>query len=95
MSERDEMGARIAGAPGVSGQEADELRVRVCDCGVIAAGWAQAKCGRNRRLNIRMDCPTCVMTIVSWEVADNDRTTAEEAYVERGTGDQDPTQEKP
>lgn len=55
----------------------DDVIVRVCDCGVIAAGWARARCGRNGQRNMRAECPTRVMRIVAWEDARQDRTPAE------------------
>ena len=33
----------------------------VCECGVVANGFSGARCGRDRRTNIRMECP------VRWE----------------------------
>lgn len=41
--------------------------VMVCECGVIASGWAQARCGRNRVRNISAGCPTRTMQITAWE----------------------------
>jgi hypothetical protein len=36
----------------------------VCACGVVATGYAQARCGRDGRTNIRATCPTCEVAVV-------------------------------
>lgn len=50
-----------------SATDEDEVLVRVCECGVIATGYAKARCGRDGRQNIRGACPTKLMRVVAWE----------------------------
>jgi hypothetical protein len=58
--------------------ETEQLTVRVCDCGQIAAGWAKARCGRDGRRNMRAQCPTRIMLIVAWEEVDEPARTEDE-----------------
>jgi hypothetical protein len=38
--------------------QGDRRPALVCDCGVIAKGFAAARCGRDGRTNIQYGCPT-------------------------------------
>lgn len=40
----------------------DRRQLLVCECGVVAIGLAEARCGRDRRTNISLECPA------RWEI---------------------------
>jgi hypothetical protein len=44
-------------------------RLLVCECGVVAKGLAQARCGRNGIRNIQAACPTRWMQVAAWSSA--------------------------
>jgi hypothetical protein len=53
----------VEGAGEVSAEVGDRRPVRVCECGVIASGWAKARCGRDLRTNLRYTCPSRLVLI--------------------------------
>lgn len=41
----------------------ERIRMLVCDCGTIAEDFAHARCGLDRRRNIRSGCPARWVTL--------------------------------
>jgi hypothetical protein len=53
--------------------------ILVCECGVVAADYAGARCGRKRTTNIRKACPTQEVRIVAFEVVEPTPAAGREA----------------
>jgi hypothetical protein len=48
----------------------DRVTLLVCQCGVIAKGYAAARCGRDARHNVRHTCPVLWWT---YELVEGDQ----------------------